>query len=61
MFLDGFSFRNFVEDCYRENARRMSVFDPDLMQPRLLPAVADLAVRGLRLWDMRRPRLAKPA
>ena len=23
MFLEGFSFRQFVEDCYRENARRM--------------------------------------
>ena len=54
MFLDGFSFRRFVEDCYRENARRMSVFDPDLMQPKLLPSVAGLAVRGLRLWDRRR-------
>ena len=53
MFLDGFSFRQFVENCYRENARRMSVFNPDLMQPRLLPAIADLAVRGLRLWDRR--------
>jgi hypothetical protein len=51
LFLEGFSFRGFVEDCYRENARRMSVFDPDLMQPRLLPAMADLAVRGLDLWD----------
>jgi len=61
MFLDGFSFRGFVEDCYRENARRMSAFDPDLMQPRLLPAVADLAVRGLRLWDQRRPRLERAA
>jgi hypothetical protein len=60
MFLDGFSFRQFVEDCYRENARRMSVFDPDLMQPRLLPGIADLAVRGLRLWD-RRPRLRRAA
>lgn len=55
MFLDGFSFRKFVEDCYRENARRMAVFDPDLMQPRLLPGIADLALRGLRLWD-RRPQ-----
>jgi len=54
MFLDGFSFRQFVEDCYRENARRMSVFDPDLMQPKLLPSIAHLAVRGLRLWDRRR-------
>jgi hypothetical protein len=55
LFLDGFSFRSFVEECYRENARRMSVFDPDLMQPRLLPSIAALAVRGMRLWD-RRPR-----
>ncbi len=61
LFLDGFSFRQFVEDCYRENARRMNVFDPDLMQPRLLPAVADLALRGLRLWDRRRPQLKRAA
>ncbi len=56
MFLDGFSFRQFVEDCYLENARRMDQFDPNLMQPRLLPAIADLAVRGLRLWELRRPK-----
>ncbi|NHN85480.1 hypothetical protein GOB93_12620 [Acetobacter musti] len=49
VFLDGFAFPKFVEDCYRENARRMAEFDPDLMQPRLLPAVAGLALRGLRL------------
>ena len=59
MFLEGFSFRQFVEDCYRENARRMSVFDPDLLQPRLLPAIADKAVAGLRLWERRRK--LKPA
>ena len=57
MFLEGFSFRQFVEDCYRENARRMSVFDPDLLQPRLLPAVADMALAGLRPWERRRPLL----
>ena len=59
MFLDGFSFRGFVEDCYRENARRMSAFDPELMQPRLLPAMADLAVKGLRVWDRARPHLRR--
>jgi hypothetical protein len=59
LFLEGFSFRQFVEDCYRENARRMSAFDPDLLQPRLLPAIADKAVAGLRLWDRRRK--PKPA
>jgi len=26
MFLDGFSFRGFVEDCYRKNTCRMSEF-----------------------------------
>ena len=61
MFLDGFSFRQFVEDCCRENARRMGVFDPDLMQPRLLPAIANMAVRGLRLWERNRRRLRQPA
>jgi len=56
VFLDGFSFRRFVEDCYRENARRMSAFDPDLLQPKLLPAIADMALLGLRVWDRRRPQ-----
>lgn len=61
MFLEGFSFRQFVEDCYRENARRMSAFDPDLLQPRLLPRIADAAAVGLRLWERRRPHLRKAA
>jgi hypothetical protein len=61
VFLDGFNFRTFVEDCYRENARRMSVFDPDLLQPRLLPRIADAAVSGLRLWERRRPHLRRVA
>lgn len=59
LFLDGFSFRGFVEDCYRENARRMHAFDPDLMQPRLLPGIADLALRGLGVWDKGRPFLRR--
>ena len=57
MFLEGFSFRQFVEYCYRENARRMSVSDPGLLQPRLLPAIADMAAAGLRIWERRRPQL----
>jgi len=51
MFLDGFGFRRFVEECYSENARRMSLFDPALLQPRFLPRLADAALAGLRLWD----------
>jgi hypothetical protein len=61
MFLEGFSFRQFVEDCYRENARRMRAFDPALLQPRLLPAIADMAASGLRLWERRRRYLRKRA
>ncbi|MBU2655717.1 hypothetical protein KOE73_15345 [Acidomonas methanolica] len=59
LFLDGFSFRGFVEDCHRENARRMRAFDPELMQPRLLPGIADLALRGISLWDKTRPILRR--
>jgi hypothetical protein len=61
MFLEGFSFRQFVETCYRENARRMSAFDPDLLQPKLLPAIADMAAAGLRLWERGRPHLRRAA
>jgi len=39
----------------------MSVFDPALLQPRLLPAIADMAVSALRLWERRRPHLRRPA
>ena len=61
LFLEGFSFPKFVEDCYRENARRMDVFDPDLMQPRLLPAIAEMALKGLRIWGRRRPQVWRRA
>jgi hypothetical protein len=61
MFLDGFSFRGFVEECYRENARRMRAFDPALLQPRLIPSLADTALAGLRLWSRLRPGLMRSA
>jgi hypothetical protein len=56
MFLEGFSFQKFVEECYAENARRMGIFDPNLLQPRFLPRMAEAALSGLRLWDRVRPR-----
>jgi hypothetical protein len=49
VFLDGFTFRGFVEDCCAEHARRMEAFDPDLLQPRFLPKLAGLAVTSWRL------------
>ena len=56
LFLDGFSFRRFVTECYSENARRMGQFNQALLQPRFLPRLADAALAGLRLWDKMRPR-----
>jgi hypothetical protein len=53
MFLDGFNFRQFLEDCYAENGRRMSEFDPELLRPSFLPQLAEMALRALRLWNSR--------
>jgi hypothetical protein len=50
-FLEGLTFRRFVEECHRENARRMRAFDPALLQPRFLPVLADAALSAFRLWS----------
>jgi hypothetical protein len=39
--------RAFLETCLRENARRLAAFDPRLLRPRLAPALARMALRGL--------------
>jgi len=57
IFLEGFTFRRFVEACYAENARRMAEFEPDLLRPRFLPALAGAALSGMRL---RAARAAAP-
>jgi len=61
MFLDGFTFRRFLEDCYGENARRMKEFDSELLRPSFLPALADTALASLRLWNFRRRGAGEPA
>ncbi len=53
VFLEGFTFRRFLEDCYAENARRMSVMDAGLLRPSFLPALAEVALKSLRLWSRR--------
>jgi hypothetical protein len=39
--------RTVLETCLRENARRLAAFDSRLLRPRLLPALARVALRGL--------------
>jgi hypothetical protein len=53
MFLEDFNFRRFLEDCYSENSRRMSVFDQELLRPSFLPQLTDVALKALRLWSRR--------
>jgi hypothetical protein len=47
VFLDGFTFRRFLEDCYGENRRRMAVFDEDMLKPSFLPQLAETALAAL--------------
>ena len=51
VFLEGFTLRAFLEECCAEHRRRMGEFEPDLLQPRLLPSLAELALAGLRLGN----------
>lgn len=61
MFLDGFNFRRFLEDCYQENRRRMDGFDPEMLRPSFLPQLADTALKALRLWNTQaEPAVLKP-
>jgi hypothetical protein len=50
----GLTPEHFLETCLRENAWRLAAFPPELLRPRLVPALARLALRGLRL-AARRP------
>jgi hypothetical protein len=54
VFLDGFNFRRFLQDCYAENSRRMSAFDPQLLRPSFLPQLAEVALRAMRMWSTER-------
>jgi hypothetical protein len=61
VFLDGFNFRRFLEDCYSENSRRMSAFEPQLLRPSFLPQLAAVALRALRLWNAQTKQEPDPA
>lgn len=50
LFLEGFTFKKFLSDCYSENARRMAPFDDNLLRPSFMPKLADMALSSLRLW-----------
>ncbi|HEY9637737.1 MAG TPA: ferritin-like domain-containing protein [Coleofasciculaceae cyanobacterium] len=52
----------FLAACIEENQRRMSKFDQRLLQPQLMPAIAQTAYRIVKLLPRRKPRTeASPA
>lgn len=53
VFLDGFTFRRFLEDCYSENRRRLSDFGPEMLRPIFLPQLAETALGAMRLWSLK--------
>ena len=56
-FTDNLTPEGFLATCLRENEHRMAKFDPELLRPTLIPALATLALRILQL----RPKKKKAA
>ena len=54
VFLQDFTFRRFLTYCYAENSRRMADFDPNLLKPSFMPALADIALSSLRVLSFGR-------
>ena len=52
-FMDGLTPELFFEVCLQENHQRMARFDPQLLQPRLLPRLSQLALSVLRRFKKR--------
>jgi len=52
----GITWRQFLQSCVEENDRYLSAMDPRLLTPRVLPAMARLALK-LPSFGRRRPRL----
>ncbi|MEC4814445.1 MAG: ferritin-like domain-containing protein [Scytonema sp. PMC 1069.18] len=48
-FMDNLTPELFLSTCLQENAKRMSVFDKELLQPQLMPTLAKIALPMLKL------------
>jgi hypothetical protein len=58
-FMDDLTPELFLSVALRENTQRMSVFDPQLLQPRLSERLSGVALRVLTLLPGRKPTAAK--
>jgi len=55
-FMDDLSLEMFLSNSVQENQRRMSSFDPRLLQPQLLPGLAKVSLSSLKVLPQRNPR-----
>ncbi|MEN9206830.1 MAG: hypothetical protein Q6L50_09370 [Gloeomargarita sp. GMQP_bins_120] len=58
VFAPDLTLRRFLQTCLQENARRMQAFDPELLQPRLMPRLSRLVLSLLHLWPQKRPQVS---
>lgn len=49
------SLESFLEICLVENQKRMSAYDDRLLRPEFLPAIASVALSGVKLLPKRKP------
>ena len=54
-FMDNLTPARFLYTCLEENARRLSSFDSRLLQPRLMPNLARIALPVLKLLPSKKP------
>ncbi|MCS7029956.1 MAG: ferritin-like domain-containing protein [Gloeomargarita sp. SKYG116] len=58
VFAPDLTLRSFLQTCVQENARRMQAFDPQLLQPRLLPRLSRLLLNLLQWWPQKRTQVS---
>lgn len=54
--MSGLTPERFLQTCIRENDRRMSLYDQRLLQPKVMPALAGVGLRVVRLLPKGRSR-----
>ncbi|WP_013324458.1 ferritin-like domain-containing protein [Gloeothece verrucosa] len=60
-FMDNLTPELFFSTCLQENTKRMSVFEPELLRPELMPKISQLALGVLKLLPKGQPTPATQA
>lgn len=58
VFAPDLTLRSFLTTCIQENTHRMQSFDPDLLQPRLLPRLSQTLLRVLQWFPPKQAQIS---